>query len=213
LLNNVKKGRALICFLTKNRSFAKQSYMKKIYLFISLFLAILLLQNCTKDTVTATANSTNTFFAIINDTTWNADTVLASITYNSATKTKVFACSGTALNKQVVMSVSLNTTSNTAGFPLSTYNVNLTSDVFMSYNTKQKDQNGNYVFLPLGTVGPGSGTMTITAVDSVNKVITGTFSCSSVQNNYDNNGNIISVNRQSVGDGAFNKMHYTFTSN
>jgi hypothetical protein len=187
--------------------------MKKFYLFVSLFLAILSLQNCKKDTVTATANSTNTFFALINDTTWNADTVLASITYNSATKTKVFSCSGTALNKQVTMSVTLNNASNTPSFPLSTYNVGLTSNVAMSYNTKQKDQNGNYVFLPLGTVGPGSGQVIITGVDSVKKVITGTFFLNTVQNYYDNNGNIISVNRQAVTDGAFNQMKYTFTSN
>jgi hypothetical protein len=214
LLNNVKKAIPIICFLTKSRSFAKQSYMKKIYLFVILFSTVLLLQNCKKDTVTETATSSNTFFAIINGTSWTADTVTASITYNAATKSKIFACSGVALNKEVNMSDTLHNALNTAGFPLSTYNVGTTTpNVVMSYYTAQLNSLGHYTFAPLGTVYPGSGTFIISAIDSVKKVITGTFACSSLINNYDDNGNIISVTREEVTAGAFNNMPYTFVSN
>lgn len=197
----------IIYFLTKYRSFAKQSYMKKIYLFVTLLLAVLLLQNCKKDTVTETATSNNLFFADINDSTWNADTVNASITYNSATKNKVFTCSGIALNKEVNMSVTLSNALNTAGFPLSTYNVNTTS-ITMSYDIEQKNAMGAYVLTPQGVVAAGSGSVIITAIDSVKKVMTGTFSCTTLQNNPDNT---VTINQVSAG--AFNNMPYTFVSN
>lgn len=190
----------------------KQSYMKKIYLFVTFLLAALLLQNCKKDTVTATAASANLFFAVINDTTWNADTVNASITYNSATKSKIFTCSGVGLNKEINMYVKTNSSVNTASFPLATYNVD-TTNVIMSYYTEQKNSSGNDVLAPNGTVRTGSGTIIITAIDSVKKVITGTFSCSTIKNNYDSNGNIISVYRAQIAAGAFNNMPYKFVSN
>ncbi|MDB4918759.1 MAG: hypothetical protein JWQ54_742 [Mucilaginibacter sp.] len=191
----------------------KQSYMKKIYLFVTFLLAALLLQNCKKDTVTATATSANLFFAVINDTTWNADTVNASITYNSATKSKIFTCSGIGLNKEINMSVTQNNAPATTGFPLATYNVSTTSDVQMSYYTEQKNSAGADVLAPQGTVGPGSGTIIITAIDSVKKIITGTFSCSTMKNNYDSNGNIVSVYRSQISAGAFNNMPYKLVNN
>jgi hypothetical protein len=187
--------------------------MKKIYLFVTFLLAVLLLQNCKKDTVIATATSANLFFAVINDTSWNADTVNASITYTSATKSKIFTCSGVGLNKEINMSVTLHNAPNTTGFPLETFNVGSTSDVQMSYFTEQKNSSGVDVLAPLGTVGPGSGTIIITAIDSVKKVITGTFSCGTIKNNYDSNGNIISVYRANITSGAFNNMPYKFVSN
>jgi hypothetical protein len=208
LLNCVKKAIRIILFLAKNRSFAKQSHMKKIYLIVTLISAVLLLQNCKKDTVVATASSTAILFAQINDTTWNPTTINAAINYNSALQTKSFVCTGSTATQQVNFSVALATSSNTAGFPLNTYNVNTTGNVNMAYNIFS-----NGVYIPQGTVGVGSGSIIITAVDSVKKVITGTYSFTSVKNNYDGNGNIISTNIAEVSQGAFNSMPYTFTAN
>ena len=64
--------------------------MKKFSLIATLLFAVLLLQNCKKDTVTATTISTAQIIATINDTTWTADTVHAVLTYTAATKNKVF---------------------------------------------------------------------------------------------------------------------------
>ena len=83
----------------------------------------------------------------------------------------------------------------------------------MSYYTEQRNSSGIDVLAPLGTVYPGSGTFIITAIDSVKKVITGTFSCGTIKNNYDSNGNIISVYRANIAAGAFNNMPYKFISN
>lgn len=209
----VKKPILVILFLAKSRSFAKQTYMKKISLIATLLLAVLLLQKCTKDTVTATATSSTTLFATINDTLWNADTIKASITYSSATKNKVFTCTGIANNKEINMSCTQTNAINTAGFPLIAFNADAAGNNTFSFFMAQKNTSGNYVFVQQGTVAAGSGNITVTAIDSVKKLITGIYAFTSIQNNLDNNGNIISVTVSQVSAGAFNSMPYTFTSN
>jgi len=187
--------------------------MKRLSPIAALLFVVLLLQNCKKDTFTATSYTNNTLFALINDTTWTPDTINASITYNLAAKTKIFSFSGIALNKEVNISVTQNNAGNTPGFTLGTYSVNNTSNVVMTYFNEQKNAQGNYVLTQRGTVAPGSGTIIITAVDSVKKVITGTFSFSSKGTNYDNNGNFVSFYNANIFSGAFNNMPYTFVSN
>ena len=182
--------------------------MKKLSLIITLLLAVLLLQKCKKDTYTAYATSSNTMFAVVNDSTWSADTIQASITYNSAAKTKVFSCTGIANNKEVKIAVTMASTSNTPGMPLATYNADAAGNNLFYYYTK-----GSSGFVQQGTVGAGDGTVVVTAVDSVKKVMSGTFSLVSKRNNYDTNGNLISITINEVADGAFNSMPYTFTSN
>ncbi|HEY5327529.1 MAG TPA: hypothetical protein VIJ27_11065 [Mucilaginibacter sp.] len=188
--------------------------MKKISLIATLLLAILLLQKCKKDTVSATATSNTLVFAYINDTTWNADTVKAALIYNSATKTKLFTCTAIAKNKEVDMSVTQTFRAiNTAGFPLTTFNADSARNNVFTYYAAQKNSSGVFVLTPQGTVAPGSGTLSISAVDSVKKMITGTFSFTSIKNNYDSNGNITSVTISQIVGGAFNNMPYVFTSN
>lgn len=187
--------------------------MKKISLIAIVVSAVLLLQSCAKDTVTATATSTEILFANINDTLWTPDTLSASITYSSATKSKVFACTGMFNNRQINIAVTQANTPNTAGFPLNTFNVDATSNVALSYYKEQKNLVGNYTLVQQGVVQPGSGTVSVTAIDSVKKLITGTFSFTTVKNNLDANGNIVSVNFQQIQAGAFNNMPYTFISN
>jgi hypothetical protein len=182
--------------------------MKRLSLIITLLLAVLLLQKCKKDTYSAFATSNNTLFAVINDTTWSADTIQAVITYNAASKSKVFTCTGIADNKEVNISVTLPTSTNTPGFPLSTFNADSAGHTVFSYYTK-----GNGGFVELGSVAPGSGTIVFTTVDSVKKVLTGTFSLFAQRKNYDKNGNLISVTNANIASGAFNSMPYTFVSN
>ena len=182
--------------------------MKKLSLIITLLLAVLLLQKCKKDTYTAYAASTNTMYAIINDSTWSADTTQAAITYNSAAKTKVFTCSGIANNKEVTFSVNIPSSSNTPGFPLYTFNADSANLHQFAFYTK-----GSGVFVEQGSVGAGSGTVMFTAIDSVKKVVTGTFSLVTRKYNYDGSGNLISITINKVLDGAFNSMPYTFSSN
>src|SRR5471030_2094065 len=107
--------------------------MKKLLLVATLISAVLLLQNCTKDTVTATATSTQILFADINDSTWTPDTLSAAITYNSAAKTKVLTMSGKQDNKQINMMITQNSNSNTAGFPLTTYNSDAAGTITFSF--------------------------------------------------------------------------------
>src|ERR1700743_3844609 len=97
--------------------------MKKLSLIVIVLSAVLLLQNCKSDTVTATATSTELLFAQINDSIWTPDTIKASIAYTAATKAKVFSVSGTFNQRQINFAVTVPGI-NTAGFPLNTnYNV------------------------------------------------------------------------------------------
>lgn len=188
-------------------------HMKKIYVFAAVLSALALLQNCKKDVVTATTFSNKTLFASVNDTVWTADTVRASVTYNSAAKTKIFSCSAVGTNKKINLLITQNKAGNTSGFPLGTFNVDSTSNVVLSYYTLQRNTSGGLALAPQGTVHPGSGAINISAIDSVKKQITGTFSFVSYKNFYDNQGNITAVNTAVITAGAFNNLPYSFVSN
>lgn len=214
MLKYVKKATRIILILGKSRSFAKQSYMKKISLIATLISAVLLLQNCKKDVAIGTTTSTEPMIAIINDTTWIAkDTVSASIVYNAATQTKVLTCQGTSNNKQINLLVTQHSALNTTGFPLTTFNINATTDNEMSYWVPQRNSQGVVVLAPLGSTSPGGGTLTVTTIDSVKKIISGTFSFSTILNHYDSNGNITSITSSQIQAGGFNNIPYTLTSN
>ncbi|MDB5132035.1 MAG: hypothetical protein JWR02_1784 [Mucilaginibacter sp.] len=187
--------------------------MKKISLIVSLLSAVILLQNCKKNTITATSALDAVFSASVNDSTWTPDTVKAAITYNSATKTKVFTCTGVGVSKEINVAVTQTNAINTSGFPLATFVVDNTSNVLLSYYTQQKNSSGTYVLAPHGTVEAGSGTVIISAIDSVKRQITGSFSFTSLKNTYDGQGNITAVNVAMITLGAFNKLPYTFKSN
>jgi hypothetical protein len=185
--------------------------MKKIYLIVTLFTAILFLENCKKDTVTATAVSTALLFADINDTTWNPTTITFGINYNQAKQTKTFAVSGIDANeasKQINFSITLPSTANSAGFPIGTYNVDAAGTVLMSYALPR----GN-TYMPQGMVLPGSGSIFITEVDSVKKLITGTFQFTTTQKNVDGDGNVVSTTINAITQGTFNRTAYTFSTN
>ena len=113
---------------------------------------------------------------------------------------------GTRDQKQIIMNIILSNASNTPGFTLGTYNVDATS-VLINYNT-QVLQNGQYVFLPHGSVSAGSGVIIVSAVDSAKKQITGTFNFYSRSS--DSNGDVTVDN---ILGGEFTSLPYTFTSN
>ncbi|HVW95137.1 MAG TPA: DUF6252 family protein [Mucilaginibacter sp.] len=187
--------------------------MKKISLIAILLSGILFLENCKKDTVVATATATNLMIANIKDSTWFTDTVTSTLTYNSASKTKTFTCEGTAFNKRLSISLTKGSSSNTSGFPLGTYTVDNTSNVQLAFLSPKRNESGDVVYTPNGIVAPGSGTVVVTEVDSVENKITGTFSFTSLVNNYDDQGNVVSVTVAVISGGGFNKVPYVFKSN
>lgn len=176
-----------------------------------LLLSAICIQSCKKDvTTSASTTSDKILSANINGVAWNPDTVSASITYNAATKTKTFSVVGIALQKKVSVSVAVPNSINTAGFPFATYKVDATNNVQLAYYT-QAVINGD--FTQIGTVEPGSGSVTTTAIDSVKKVITGTYFFTSKKVNKDDNGNIISIDIQQILSGSFTNLPYTFVTN
>ena len=106
------------------------------------------------------------------------------------------------------MSITVSSASNTPGFPTGTYNIDSVL-VTAQYKTQVKDDDGNYIFLPHGTVGPGAGIIYVNAVDSVKKVMTGTFQFYSRSIATDGSGAITIDN---ILGGEFNKLPYTYTS-
>jgi hypothetical protein len=188
--------------------------MKKISLIAGLLFTILLLQNCKNDVVTATAQSTKLYAAVINDTTFTprADSINTAVTYNSSAKNKVFSCTGTFNNRQINLAIILPNT-NTTGFPLGNYIIDATSKVALSYLKQQKNSSGVYVLTQQGTVSPGSGGISITAIDSVKKQVTGIFSFTSLIKHLDVNGNITSTLLNQISAGQFNNLSYTFKAN
>jgi hypothetical protein len=185
--------------------------MKKISLIAILLSGILFLENCKKDTVVASSTSTSLMIANIRDTSWYTDTVTSSLVYNAAAKTKTFTCEGTANSKKVTISLTKSTSVNSSGFPLGTYTVDATPNLQLAFLSAQKDTQGNIVYVPNGIVAPGSGTVVVSAIDSVKNTITGTFSFTTLVNNYVN-GVVVSVTVTVVSGGGFNSVPYTFTS-
>lgn len=189
--------------------------MKKVSLSVLLIATILLFQNCKKDDAVTGTEPTVTYklTASINGTAWTPDTLNATITYNAAAKTKIFAFSGTKAQKQVNVAVTVNNSTSTNDFPVATYTVDATGNPLMVYSTQQKNSSGAYVFVPHGSVDQNAGTISISSIDAANKLITGTFNFSSRTINYDGSGNIISVDVANVSSGSFTNLPYTFTSN
>ncbi|MBS1531972.1 MAG: hypothetical protein JSU01_16855 [Bacteroidetes bacterium] len=167
-----------------------------------------IIQSCNKDSVVSTAYTTAAFQANIDGNVWAPDTTSIAVNYSQAAGIKTLVVQGTRQAKQVIFNVTLPNT-NTAGFPLGTYTID-GSSVTAQYNTQSV---ANGPFAPRGTVEPGAGSIIITAVDSVKKQITGTFSFYSRTTNYDNNGNVISIVVDNITGGEFTAVPYTYTSN
>jgi hypothetical protein len=183
--------------------------MNKLRLLTFLLLAAFFIQSCKKETIVGTAYTTAPFQANINGATWAPDTLSTAVSYNTTAQTKTFVLSGTHAQKQISMSVTISSASNTPGFATGTYNIDSVL-VTAQYKTQVKDDQGNYVFLPHGTVGAGAGIIYVNTVDSVKKQITGTFQFYSRSIATDGSGAITIDN---ILGGEFTKLPYTYTSN
>ncbi|MDO3628126.1 DUF6252 family protein [Mucilaginibacter sp. BT774] len=185
--------------------------MNKLRLVTFLLLAgLFIIESCKKDTIYGSAYTTKPLQANINSTVWAPDTITNTITYNSANSTKTLLLEGTKSQKQIIMTIKLNNASNTPGFTIGTYDIDASS-VLVDYNT-QVYSNGQYVFLPHGTVSAGSGTIIVSSVDSVKKQITGTFHFYSRSSSVDSTGNTV-ITIDNILGGEFTNLPYTFTSN
>jgi hypothetical protein len=183
--------------------------MKKNALFLFIIPAVILSQSCKKSS-SGDTTPTPVFQAYIGTPVWTPDTVSASITYNTTTKTKVFTCGGVKDQMKVDIELTDPTPGDNSGITLGTYNVTANPNVLFTYSTQKKNTNGEYVFEPFGTVKVGSGTLIISAVDTVAKTITGSFSFTSSKTNYDENGGVISIDLAAITAGTITNMPYTF---
>ncbi len=184
--------------------------MKKNSLIFILLLVGLLFQECKKDTYSSTASAPFSLIATINDTSWTTDTVTAILTYTSASQSKKFECTGTAFNKRVYFSVlQKGQLNNNSSFPIADYS-NSSPNVSTSYFLNIKNSNGVYAFTQQGNVAPGSGFVNITAIDSVNNLITGNFSFTSSSITYGTDGQIKSVHNDQIQYGGFTNLPFKF---
>jgi len=189
--------------------------MKPLLILTLFFWGAVLMQGCKKDSTDdeTTATETPILQAYIGGNVWTPDTLNTTLVYNAATGSKLLTCTGTKSQKRIVFSIKQPGATNDSGFPAATYNVDDTTGVSMSYYTQQLTTAGVYDFLLYGTAQAGSGTITITSVDTANKTMTGTYSFTSSKVNYDAEGNYQSVTVATITLGQFNTMPYTFTSN
>lgn len=173
-------------------------------------LSAIIFQGCKKDVVTsASTTSDQILAATINGTSWIPDDVTASITYNATAKTKSFDVVGTADLKRVKWTITLSdaaSATNVNTFPLATYKVDATDRVKMAYYEAPGGVNYNQV----GVVESGSGVITITAIDPVKNVITGTYSMTTKKVNYNDDGTIASIETSQISSGTFTNLPYTF---
>jgi hypothetical protein len=189
--------------------FAQNLYMRKIQLIVLLLISAIYFQGCKKDVVTSASTTSDKILAAnINGVVWYPDTVTARITFNDATKVKTFSVIGTADSKRVIFNINVSNSTNTNSFPLATYKVDGTGKLNMAYYTLQKDDTGNYVYVQTGIVESGSGLATITAIDTVAKVITGTYSFTSKKVNLNPDGTYQSIEISQILLGTFDKLPY-----
>lgn len=189
--------------------------MKKIYSVACLILVVLLFQNCKKSSNNNTPTTITPpplLTANVNGSTWTPDTLSATITYNTALKTKVLSFTGTLKQERVTCSVTLKNATAANDFIIGDYPVDDKGNPQMVYSKQQKDGNGNYVFVPLATAAPNYGKVSVTAIDSAKGVITGTFSFTYTKTNYNSNGEVVSITNYAVTGGTFTDMPYTFVN-
>lgn len=172
-------------------------------------LSSLSLFGCKKSSSSDTDTTTSPILqATIGGSTWTPDTVSATITYNTTSKTKTFSFKGTKDQKQVEASVRDNSPADNGNFTTGSYVADTDGKVTFAYSTQIKNNDGAYVFQPYGTVQPGNGNLTVSAIDTVAKTITGTYYFTSSKNNYDADGNLISVDLAGISAGTFTAMPY-----
>jgi hypothetical protein len=182
--------------------------MKKGATIAVLLLTAFLMQYCKKssDDTTTTTTTTPVYTADINYVAWTPTSVSATLTYNSTAKTKTFSCVALGPTDEITFSILQPSVAGKvdSGFTVKAYSVDtVANNVLPKYFTLS-----NGVFTQIGTV--KSGYINVTAIDSLNKVITGTFTFTQNKLNYDGNGKVTSITSTLITAGTITSMPYTF---
>jgi hypothetical protein len=173
----------------------------------ALLFVVALLQNCKKEAAnTLAAPSKQGMYALINDTAWTAVTVAASLEYNGFSTGKIFTCRGTMGNKIIQLTAIQNNVAAGNNFPVGPADGNLATF--------------EYYILPVHrelveqTTTPGTtdgASLVITAIDTANRLISGTFTFPQADSAYDANYNFISAQKNQITKGVFRQVHYVYT--
>ncbi|HZX57117.1 MAG TPA: DUF6252 family protein [Mucilaginibacter sp.] len=172
-----------------------------------LLLVAALLQNCKKEASnTPAAPPKQGMYALINDTAWTAVTITASLEYNGFSTGKTFTCEGT-MGKQIIQLIA--TQNNVAAgndFPVGPANGNL---AVFGYYIQPVHRNLTEQNPTLGTTAGTS--LVITAIDTANRLISGTFKFPQADSAYDAFGNVTAVTKNQIANGVFKQIHYVYT--
>lgn len=183
--------------------------MNRKYILSIITLSTISCLSCKKNNSSDTdTTATPILEATIGGTTWTPDTVSASIVYNTVTKTKTLSFKGTKDQKQLEASVQDSNPVDNQNFTAGSYIADESGSNKFTYSTQIKNSEGGYVFEPFGSVNAGNGSLTLTAIDTVAKTVTGTFYFSASKNNSDSNGNLISVDVAGISGGTFTNLPY-----
>jgi len=172
-----------------------------------LLFGLALLQNCKKEAVHTPAPPPNQgMYALVNDTAWTAVTITASLEYNGFSAGKTFTCQGTGGNQIIQLIATQNNVAAGNDFPVGPANGN--SAIFGYYiqpvHRNLTEQNP--------TLGTTDGTsLVITAIDTANKLISGTFKFPQADSAYDAFGNVTAVTKNQIKNGVFKQVHYVYT--
>lgn len=170
----------------------------------ALLLVVALLQNCKKETAHIPATPPKQgMFALINDTAWTAVTVTASLEYDGTRK--IFTCRGTTDNKIIQLIAIQNNVTAGNDFPVGPANGNFDSFGYyiLPVHRALTEQNPT-----LGTA-PGTS-LVITAIDTANRLISGTFTFPQADTAYDAVGNVTMVQNNLITSGFFKQVHYVY---
>ncbi len=172
----------------------------------ALLLIVALLQNCKKEAANTPAPPKQGMYALINDTAWTAVTVAASLEYNGFSTGKIFTCRGTMGNQMIQLTAIQNNVVAGNNFPVGPANSNLDSFGYyiLPVHRNLTEQNP--------TAGTTAGTsLVITAIDTVNRLISGTFTFPQGDTAYDAYGNVTAVQKNQIANGVFKQVHYVYT--
>jgi hypothetical protein len=174
----------------------------------TLLFVVALLQNCKKEAANTTpaALPKQGMYALINDTAWTAVTVAASLEYDGFSTGKIFTCRGTMGNKMIQLIAIQNNVAAGNDFAVGPANGNFDSFGYyiLPVHRNLTEQNP--------TTGTTAGTsLVITAIDTANRLISGTFTFPQQDTAYDANGNVTAVQKNQIANGFFKQVHYVYT--
>lgn len=169
-------------------------------------LVFALLQNCKKEAAHIPATLPQQgMYALINDTAWTAQTATASLEYTGFSTGKIFICRGTMGNKIIQLTAIQNNVASGNNFPVGPANANFDSFGYyiLPIHRALTEQNPT-----LGTV-PNTS-LVITAIDTANRLISGTFTFPQADTAYDAIGNVTVVQNNLITNGFFKQVHYVY---